>query len=125
MPKPLQQDFEGNIINDVETEKNQKAYSSYESGLKKQQEEMLANDQKTKDKYTNLLNRGMEMLGRKKYEPEENSALVNIGRGMTQGSEDYAKKPKGMKKGGSVKVSSASKRADGCCVKGKTKGRMV
>jgi hypothetical protein len=29
----------------------------------------------------------------------------------------------GMKKGG--KVSSASKRADGCCVKGKTKGRMI
>jgi hypothetical protein len=29
----------------------------------------------------------------------------------------------GMKTGG--KVSSASKRADGCCVKGKTKGRMV
>ena len=28
-----------------------------------------------------------------------------------------------MKKGG--KVSSASSRADGCCVKGKTKGRMV
>ena len=32
-------------------------------------------------------------------------------------------KMKSMKKGGSV--SSASKRADGCCVKGKTKGRMV
>jgi hypothetical protein len=31
--------------------------------------------------------------------------------------------PTAMKKGG--KVSSASKRADGCCVKGKTKGRMV
>jgi hypothetical protein len=31
--------------------------------------------------------------------------------------------PKVMKKGGSV--SSASKRADGCCVKGKTRGRMV
>ena len=30
---------------------------------------------------------------------------------------------KGMKKGGSV--SSASKRADGCAVKGKTKGRMI
>ena len=30
----------------------------------------------------------------------------------------------GMKKGGSVK-SSASKRADGCATKGKTKGRMV
>jgi hypothetical protein len=32
-------------------------------------------------------------------------------------------KMKSMKKGGSV--SSASKRADGCCVKGKTKGRML
>lgn len=31
---------------------------------------------------------------------------------------------RGMKKGGMVK-SSVSKRADGCCVKGKTKGRMV
>jgi hypothetical protein len=30
---------------------------------------------------------------------------------------------KGMKEGG--KVSSASKRADGCAIKGKTKGRMV
>ena len=30
---------------------------------------------------------------------------------------------KPMKKGG--KVSSASKRADGCCVKGKTKGKMI
>jgi hypothetical protein len=30
---------------------------------------------------------------------------------------------KNMKKGG--KVSAASKRADGCCVKGKTKGRMI
>ena len=29
----------------------------------------------------------------------------------------------GMKKGG--KVSSASKRADGCCIKGKTRGKMV
>ncbi len=31
--------------------------------------------------------------------------------------------PGGMKKGG--KVSSASKRADGCAIRGKTKGRMV
>jgi hypothetical protein len=29
----------------------------------------------------------------------------------------------GMKEGG--KVSSASKRADGCCIKGKTKGKMI
>jgi len=33
------------------------------------------------------------------------------------------KKSTPMKKGG--KVSSASKRADGCCVKGKTRGRMM
>jgi len=31
----------------------------------------------------------------------------------------------GMKKGGKVKMSSASKRADGCATKGKTRGRMV
>ena len=31
----------------------------------------------------------------------------------------------GMKKGGAVKASGASKRADGCAVRGKTRGRMV
>jgi hypothetical protein len=31
----------------------------------------------------------------------------------------------GMKAGGKVKASSASKRADGCAIKGKTKGKMV
>ena len=31
---------------------------------------------------------------------------------------------KGMKKGGKVKASSASKRADGCAIRGKTKGKM-
>jgi hypothetical protein len=36
--------------------------------------------------------------------------------------EKRKRKAQGMKKGGSV---SASKRADGCCTKGKTKGRMV
>jgi hypothetical protein len=35
----------------------------------------------------------------------------------------FGEKEDGMKKGG--KVSSASARADGCCVKGKTKGKMV
>jgi hypothetical protein len=40
-----------------------------------------------------------------------------------------ARRSMGFKKGGSVKssskVSSASRRGDGCCVRGKTKGRMV
>ena len=35
------------------------------------------------------------------------------------------KRPMKMKKGGTVKASSASKRADGCAQRGKTKGRMV
>lgn len=35
---------------------------------------------------------------------------------------DPLEEPEGKKKGGMI---SASKRADGCCVKGKTKGRMV
>jgi len=37
--------------------------------------------------------------------------------------EAQQKANQGMKKGG--KVSSASKRADGCAIKGKTKGKMV
>lgn len=40
-----------------------------------------------------------------------------------EGSRFSSSNPMGMKKGGSV--SSASSRADGCCVRGKTKGRMV
>ena len=45
------------------------------------------------------------------------------GRNMRQNAVSDAGGYKGYKKGG--KISSASKRADGCCVKGKTKGRMV
>jgi uncharacterized protein with von Willebrand factor type A (vWA) domain len=106
-------------VSDAVTKETQKGYANYEADLKKAQEKMLSSEQKTKDKYMNLLDRGMEMLGRKKREPEENSALINIGRGMTQGAEDYANKPKGMKKGGKVK--SASARADGCAIRGKTR----
>jgi hypothetical protein len=40
-------------------------------------------------------------------------------------SRQQAQAEAGMKKGGKVKSSSASKRADGCCVKGKTRGKMV
>ena len=44
-------------------------------------------------------------------------------RTVLEEEEKKRKAATGMKTGG--KVSSASKRADGCCVKGKTKGRMV
>jgi len=49
--------------------------------------------------------------------------------GMTMREKMAAMRGQGMKKGGSVKakpkMSSASKRADGCAMKGKTRGRMV
>jgi hypothetical protein len=44
-------------------------------------------------------------------------------RSVLEEEDKKRKSASGMKTGG--KVSSASKRADGCCVKGKTKGRMV
>jgi hypothetical protein len=49
-------------------------------------------------------------------------AEVAAGR-KTQQQAQMEAKGTGMKKGG--KVSSASKRADGCAIKGKTKGKMV
>ena len=50
--------------------------------------------------------------------------LSSFGRALSTG------RPQGdterdLKKGGAIKVSSASKRADGCAIRGKTRGRMV
>jgi hypothetical protein len=42
---------------------------------------------------------------------------------MDKKKKEQETKPKGYKSGGMV--GSASKRADGCCVKGKTRGKMV
>ena len=77
----------------------------------------------------------LEAIGFGAAMPESRDRLLNLARNDpgTETAEDKRKKlelqqqagARGiqMKKGG--KVSSASKRADGCCVKGKTKGRMV
>jgi len=54
----------------------------------------------------------------KRRTKEEGDKAVSSYRGAKENQKEY-----GMKKGG--KVSSASSRADGCAVKGKTKGRMV
>jgi len=51
------------------------------------------------------------------------SASKTVGASPAKKAPDFMRKSMGMKAGGSV--SSASKRADGCAVKGKTKGRMV
>ena len=64
-----------------------------------------------------VVSAGRKMQGMKD-EPDYGSATE-----MRKQRVGEAKKELGMKKGGSV--SSASKRADGCAVKGKTKGRIV
>lgn len=48
---------------------------------------------------------------------------ADVAAGKKSKQQAEAESKGGMKKGG--KVSSASKRADGCAIKGKTKGRMV
>jgi hypothetical protein len=66
--------------------------------------------------------RGIRAEKKKEYEmfgtTEQNIPQVNPMGDATVPAAD------GMKKGGKVK-SSASKRADGCCVKGKTKGKYL
>jgi hypothetical protein len=87
MGKPLQQDENGNVMNDSVTKENQKGYANYEADNTKKQREMETKDAKIKES----IKTGVEKV-----------------RGVL-----------GLKKGGSV--SSASKRADGCAVRGKTR----
>jgi hypothetical protein len=51
------------------------------------------------------------------------AAAVDVAKRAFKKDDSETKGTDGMKKGG--KVSSASSRADGCAIKGKTKGRMV
>ena len=87
MDKSLQQDENGKIINDVETQKAQKGYANYEADNAKKQREMETKDAKFKE----TIKSGVEKI-----------------RGVM-----------GMKSGGKVK--SASSRADGCAIRGKTR----
>ena len=59
------------------------------------------------------------MIARSGYKDEEEER-----RAQEQAAAEQAA-AQGMKKGGKVKMSSASKRADGCATRGKTRGRMV
>jgi hypothetical protein len=85
-------------------------------------------------KIASLLKAGSKFLGRNKlreYSMDEFEKMTpKLGRESLKLTREPAKL--GMKKGGSVKkmasggkVSSASKRGDGCAIKGKTKGRMI
>ena len=86
----LQQDENGNIMNDEVTKENQKGYANYEAENAKKQKEMEAKDAK----FTDTIKSGVKKV-----------------KGML-----------GLKSGGSV--SSASKRADGCAIRGKTRGQL-
>ena len=91
MATKAQQNDDGTVSDPVTTE-TQKGYANYEAELKKRQEEMNSKDAKTKSKMESLMKFGSDLLSR----PVEKKA-----------------------KGG--KVSSASKRADGCAIRGKTR----
>jgi hypothetical protein len=91
MATKAQQNDDGTVSDPVTTE-TQKGYANYEADLKKRQEEMNSKDAKTKSKMESLMKMGSDLLSR----PVEKKA-----------------------KGG--KVSSASKRADGIAIRGKTR----
>ena len=90
---------------------------------------MKSLDKALKDQMNEYPNRGVTLTPEKtpevKSQEEETTRLedARYKEGKRQQRMEQLKKAVGMKKGG--KVSSASKRADGCAVKGKTRGRMI
>jgi hypothetical protein len=92
MVTKAQQNDDGTVSDPVTTE-NQKGYDNYEADLKKRQEEMNSKDAKAKKQAESLMKMGSDLLSR----PIQKKA-----------------------KGGVIR-SSASKRADGCAIRGKTR----
>jgi hypothetical protein len=92
MTTKAQQNEDGTVSDPV-TKETQKGYANYEAELAKKQAEMNSKDAKAKKQAESLMKFGSELLSR----PVEKKA-----------------------KGGMIK-SSASKRADGCCIRGKTR----
>jgi hypothetical protein len=96
MATKAQQNEDGTVSDPVTTE-TQKGYANYEAELAKMQAERNSKDAKAQREAEMLMRAGSNLLSR----PVQKKA-----------------------KGGAIK-SSASKRADGCAIRGKTKGRMV
>ena len=63
--------------------------------------------------------------GMQQFRSDAVSPMERLFKSITGKSQRTTAAEKKMAKGGSVKASSASKRGDGCAVRGKTKGRMV
>jgi len=85
---------------DPELAKANRGMAALEAEQRKAQQKLDAQDERAKNMAKSLMKFGSGLLNPKKGEE------------------------RGYKKGGVVK-SSASKRADGCAIRGKTKGRMV
>jgi hypothetical protein len=64
-------------------------------------------------------------IGLRQFRSDEISPIERLLKSISGKSQRTTAAEKKMAKGGSVKASSASKRADGCAQRGKTKGRMV
>lgn len=64
-------------------------------------------------------------IGLRQFRSDGVSPIERLIKSISGKSQRTTAAEKKMAKGGSVKVSSASKRADGCAIRGKTKGRMV
>jgi hypothetical protein len=92
MATKAQQNDDGTVSDPVTTE-TQKGYANYEADLKKRQQEMTSKDAKAQREAEMLMRAGSNLLSR----PVQKKA-----------------------KGGMIK-SSASKRADGCAIRGKTR----
>ena len=100
----------------VETlSRGKKSPSLPSEGIKRQTENPIV--RKAKDMAASVMSRTPSALAAKKG--------MDMAKKYPRGSEGESsfEEEMGMKKGG--KVSSASKRADGCAVKGKTRGKMV
>ena len=98
---------------------NAKSKAVYDQSVKKYEREKILNP----DGISKSLDKGLDNIGDK-----VRSVGEFFGSNRMTSMDDKAqmkarKDVKGYAKGG--KVSSASKRADGCCIKGKTRGKMV
>ena len=83
MGKPLQQDENGKIVNDVETQKNQKGYANYEKENQSAQKKMEDRDAK----FTETIKSGVEkvrgVLGMKKGGKVRGCGIAK--KGLTKG----------------------------------------
>jgi|GEM_PF-5953549 len=81
--KPLQQDENGNIINDTETQKNQKGYANYEKQQQSAQKAMEDKDTKFKESIKTGVEKVRGVLGLKKGGKVRGCGIAQ--KGLTKG----------------------------------------